>query len=78
MLSDYTTSENIQLTKGQQVQIIQKLNNESCLVQLVNSNDVGTTHQQQQSSTIEVPLNILKISNGKFSKASYADCNNEF
>jgi hypothetical protein len=47
LLSDYTTSDNIHLLKGQHVQIVQRLNNEFCIVQLLSnnsnsSNETGT------------------------------------
>jgi hypothetical protein len=81
LLSDYTTSDNIQLHKGQHIQIIQRLNNEFCLAQLlvnditpsnVSSSSVtgsSAQHQPQQHKIeVQIPLNLIKY---RFNKLTF-------
>ncbi len=64
LLGDYTTTENVQLYKGQHVQIIQRLNNDYCLVQLLNhpsgSNEANNSTQKQPLE-VQIPSNLIKI-----------------
>jgi hypothetical protein len=73
LLSDYTTSDNVHLVKGQHVQIVQRLNNELCIVQLLSGTNkdesgasstptTGSAHVPGQKQIIEVqiPLSIIK------------------
>jgi hypothetical protein len=53
LLSDYTTSDNIHLYKGQHVQIVQRLNNEFSIVQLLNTNN---NVNNSSSSNISNPM----------------------
>jgi hypothetical protein len=57
---DYNTNENVCLVKGQHVQLIQKINNDSCIVKLAN----GNVNESQQQ-IFEIPINILKPSSLK-------------
>ena len=65
LISDYTINENLQLYKGQHVQIIQRLNNEFCLVQLLNSTVVDSPKDNSHKQFIEfqIPISILKSRN---------------
>ncbi len=64
MTSDYTTVDNIQLFKGQHVQIVQRLSNDICLVQLVNSAENSTNSEQaiksKQVIEVQVPIGLIK------------------
>jgi hypothetical protein len=51
LLSDYTTSDNIHLYKGQHVQIVQRLNNEFSIIQLLNTNN-NSSSSSNTSNTI--------------------------
>ena len=54
IIQDYTTqNENVKLFKGQHVNLIQKLNNENCLIQIINN--------EQQQIELIVPISIIKI-----------------
>ncbi|CAF0832793.1 unnamed protein product [Brachionus calyciflorus] len=62
LTSDYTTIENINLTKGQHIQIIQRLNNDFSLVQLldnVNNNNQAQSNNRQNVE-IQIPNSIIK------------------
>jgi len=64
LTSDYTTVDNIQLFKGQHVQIVQRLSNDICLVQLVNSAENSTNSEQaiksKQVIEVQVPIGLIK------------------
>ena len=65
MLGDYTTSDNVHLFKGQHVQIIQRLNNEFCLVQLLSNSNLTdqTNGQPKQVVEVQVPIGLIKYRN---------------
>lgn len=57
MISDYTTSDNVTLTKGQHIQIIQRLNNDFSIVQLLDHlNGSNSKHYIE----VEIPNSIIK------------------
>ena len=60
VIQDYVTNENIKLNKGQSVNLIQKINNENCLIQIISS--------EQQNVEVIVPISIIRIANNKQSK----------
>lgn len=49
--TDYITSDNVHLFKGQHVQIVQRINNDFCLVQLLNNVDAAAAVAANSSST---------------------------
>lgn len=63
------TSDNVQLFKGQHIQIVHRLNNEFCLVQLLSDSKVsgenanGLNGQQKQVVEVQVPLSLIKYRN---------------
>jgi len=64
LASDYTTVDNIQLYKGQHVQIIQRLNNEFVLVQLVNNNSTESSDiKSKQIIEVQIPVSLIKSRN---------------
>ena len=65
LLSDYTTPDNIHLYKGQHIQVMQRLNNEFCLVQVLNtetqtSNEPSTSASSKKAIEVQVPVNLIK------------------
>ncbi len=67
LTSDYTTADNIQLFKGQHVQIIQRLNNDTCLVHVINNSAESTSDLKSSKQLIEVqiPAQLIKMRNNK-------------
>jgi hypothetical protein len=62
--ADYLTIENVQLLKGQHVQIVNRINNEYCMVQLVNSADGHLVSQlPKQIIEVQVPIALIKTKN---------------
>ena len=59
----------MQLVKGQHVQVIQRLSNEFCLVQLLNSTDQGggggPGAQNKQLVEVQVPISLIKCRSNK-------------
>ena len=69
LLGDYVTTDNVHLVKGQHIQILQRLNNEFCLVQLLsdsklNGENVNVMNgQQKQVVEVQVPISLIKYRN---------------
>ena len=64
------TTDNVHLFKGQHIQILQRLNNEFCLVQLLSDskptggeNANGLNGQQKQVVEVQVPIGLIKYRN---------------
>ena len=64
------TTDNVHLFKGQHIQILQRLNNECCLVQLLSDskptggeNANGLNGQQKQVVEVQVPISLIKYRN---------------
>ncbi len=79
LYADYVTSDNIQLFKGQHVQVLHRTNNEFVAVQLINNSMLdntsvsGTSSSQYSKKIIEVqlPISLIRTRNklntdGKF------------
>ena len=55
--------------KGQHIQIIQKINNELCLVQLLNQSNPelqspsNGTPNQKQIIEVQIPINLIRFRN---------------
>lgn len=57
MISDYTTSDNVTLTRGQHIQIIQRINNDFSIVQLLDHINGSNSKQYIE---VEIPNSIIK------------------
>ena len=59
------TIENVQLYKGQHVQVLNRINNEYCMVKLLTSNnsalDTTTTSSSTVMSLSQVPKQIVEV-----------------
>ena len=69
LTSDYTTVDNIQLFKGQHVQIIQRLGNDICLVHVINNNNNNNNAEStsdlksKQLIEVQIPAQLIKARN---------------
>ena len=60
LLNDYLTIDNVQLYKGQHVQILNRLNSEYYMVQLLNSAVDNTSQTPKQVIEVQVPISLIK------------------
>lgn len=63
ILSDYTTNDNIHLTRGQHVQIVNR-NNDQLTVQLLNNFDGSSSSSSSSSAKqcieVQIPISLVK------------------
>ena len=76
LTSDYTTVDNIQLFKGQHVQIIQRLGNDLCLVHVINNNNNNNNNAESTSDLKSKQLIEVQIPAQLFCKSSFKNYNN--
>lgn len=55
--NDYITSDNVHLFKGQHVQVLQRLNNDLCLVQLLNCNNLELSSSSSANTNTNTNIN---------------------
>ena len=49
--------DNIQLYRGQHVQFVQRLNNDYCLVQLLNKDAAA----EKQNLEVQIPISLIRV-----------------